>query len=65
MKDAKEKHKRQRGVITQILSRRQTEFVGSLQMNKGFAFFVADTDKKCLIFLFILQSSMEQKTGIE
>src|SRR6187401_1612522 len=46
VKDAKEKHKRQRGVITQIVSRKQTEFVGTLQMNKGFAFFVADGNKK-------------------
>src|SRR5688572_10864644 len=46
LKEAKDKHKRQRGVITQIVSRKQTEFVGTLQMNKGFAFFVADTNKK-------------------
>jgi ribonuclease R len=46
VKDAKEKHKRQRGVITQIVNRKQTEFVGTLQMNKGFAFFVADGNKK-------------------
>ncbi|HET9745275.1 MAG TPA: ribonuclease R [Chitinophagaceae bacterium] len=46
VKDAKEKNKRQRGVITEIVNRKQTEFVGTLQMNKGFAFFVADTNKK-------------------
>src|SRR6185503_1118222 len=46
VKDAKEKNKRQRGVITQIVSRKQIEFVGTLQMNKGFAFFVADGNKK-------------------
>ena len=46
VKDAKEKHKRQRGVITQIVSRKQIEFVGTIQMNKGFAFFVADGNKK-------------------
>src|SRR5215204_2535857 len=46
VKDAKEKHKRQRGVITQIVSRKQIEFVGTLQMNKGFAFFIADGNKK-------------------
>jgi len=46
VKEGKEKNKRQRGVVTQIVSRKQTEFVGSLQMNKGFAFFVADTNKK-------------------
>ena len=45
VKDAKEKNKRQRGVITQIVSRKQIEFVGTLQMNKGFAFFVADGNK--------------------
>src|SRR5262245_47358843 len=44
IKDAKDKHKRQRGVITEVTRRKQTEFVGSLQMNKGFAFFVADRD---------------------
>jgi ribonuclease R len=46
IKDARDKHKRQRGVVTQIVSRKQTEFVGTLQMNKGFAFFVADGNKK-------------------
>ena len=46
VKDAREKNKRQRGVITEIIDRKQTEFVGTLQMNKGFAFFVADTNKK-------------------
>lgn len=46
VKEAKDKNKRQRGVVVQIVSRKQMEFVGSLQMNKGFAFFVADTNKK-------------------
>ena len=30
----------------EVIERKQSEFVGSLQMNKGFAFFVADSDKK-------------------
>ncbi len=38
--------KRIQGVITAVLERKQTEFIGRLQMNKGFAFFVADSDKK-------------------
>ena len=46
IKDAKEKHKRQNGDISQIVSRKQTEFVGTLQMNKGFAFFIADGNKR-------------------
>ena len=45
VKDAGDKHKRQRGVVTEVINRKQTEFVGTLQMNKGFAFFVADSNK--------------------
>jgi len=45
VKDAREKNKRQRGVITEVLTRKQSEFIGKLQMNKGFAFFVSDSDK--------------------
>lgn len=37
--------KRMRGVITEVIQRKQTEFIGILQMNKGFAFFVAEMDK--------------------
>ena len=38
--------KRQQGVISTVVERKQSEFIGRLQMNKGFAFFVADSDKK-------------------
>ena len=38
--------KRLQGVITQVIERKQNEFIGRLQMNKGFAFFVSDSDKK-------------------
>ncbi len=38
--------KRMQGVISAVLERKQSEFIGRLQMNKGFAFFVADCDKK-------------------
>jgi ribonuclease R len=38
--------KRQQGVISAVVERKQSEFIGRLQMNKGFAFFVADSDKK-------------------
>ena len=46
VKDAKENGKRQRGVITEVLVRKQSEFIGKLQMNKGFAFFVSDSEKQ-------------------
>lgn len=38
--------KRMQGVVREVLERKQLEFVGKLQMNKGFAFFVSDGDKK-------------------
>ena len=38
--------KRLQGFISAVLERKQSEFIGRLQMNKGFAFFVADSDKK-------------------
>ena len=38
--------KRLQGVISAVVERKQSEFIGRLQMNKGFAFFVAESDKK-------------------
>jgi len=38
--------KRMQGVVVDVLERKQMEFVGRLEMNKGFAFFVADGDKR-------------------
>ena len=37
--------KRQQGIVTEVVKRKQVEFIGRLQMNKNFAFFVADVDK--------------------
>ena len=38
--------KRLQGVISAVVERKQSEFIGRLQMNKRFAFFVAESDKK-------------------
>lgn len=38
--------KRMQGVIAEVLERKQSEFIGRLQMNKGFAFFIPDSEKK-------------------
>jgi len=38
--------KRLQGNVVDVLERKQLEFVGRLQMNKGFAFFVGDGDKR-------------------
>lgn len=37
--------RRLQGVVEDVLQRKRTEFVGHLEMNKGFAFFVAEMDK--------------------
>ncbi len=45
IKDMKSNGRRMQGVVKEVLHRKRTEFIGQLQMNKGFAFFVADMDK--------------------
>jgi len=37
--------KRREGKITEVVSRKQTEFIGNIQLSTNFAFFVPDTDK--------------------
>ncbi|MBS1759904.1 MAG: ribonuclease R [Bacteroidetes bacterium] len=37
--------RRLQGEVIEVLQRRRTEFIGHLEMSKGFAFFIADTDK--------------------
>ena len=36
---------RMQGEVTDVLERKQTEFIGKLELSTNFAFFVADTDK--------------------
>lgn len=38
--------RRKQGVIVGVEERKQSEFIGHLEMNKGFAFFVTEGDKK-------------------
>src|SRR5690348_12189065 len=37
--------RRMQGEVTDVVQRKRTEFVGKLEMNKGFAFFIAQMDK--------------------
>lgn len=55
--------KRMQGVISAVVERKQLEFVGHLQMNKGFAFFVADSDKKMPDVYIPMQNINEAKDG--
>ena len=48
--------KRMQGTVIDVVERKQMEFVGKLEMNKGFAFFVSESDKK-VPDIFIPQAS--------
>jgi ribonuclease R len=48
--------RRQQGVVEEVIRRRRTEFIGRLEMNKGFAFFIPEMDKP-MPDLFIPQES--------
>lgn len=37
--------KRMQGVIKEVVLRKRTDFIGKIEMGKGFAFFIAETDK--------------------
>lgn len=45
VKEVRSSGKRMQGVVREVLKRKRTEFIGSLQMSKGFAFFVSEMDK--------------------
>jgi len=36
---------RKRGIITEVLERKQTDFIGHLELSENFAFFIPETDK--------------------
>lgn len=45
VREVKSGGRRMQGVVREVLQRKRTEFIGQIQMNKGFAFFIADMDK--------------------
>jgi ribonuclease R len=47
------------GVVVDVLERKQMEFVGRLEMNKGYAFFIAEGNKK-IPDIFIPQGSFNE-----
>lgn len=56
VKEVKHGNRRMQGVVKEVISRKRSEFIGQLQMNKGFAFFVAETDKPMPDFYIPLES---------
>ena len=55
--------RRMQGEIIEIIDRKQTQFIGRLQMNKDFAFFVMDADKPMPDLYIPLQSVNGAKDG--
>lgn len=48
--------RRLQGEVVEVTERKRKEFVGRLQMNKGFAFFIADSDKPMPDFFIPLEN---------
>ncbi len=61
VKEVKSGNRRMQGFVREVLNRKRTEFIGQLQINKGFAFFVAETDKPMPDF-YIPQESINGAT---
>lgn len=50
--------RRMQGVVTEVLQRKRNEFIGCLEMNKNFGFFIAEMDKP-MPDIFIPQSNIK------
>jgi ribonuclease R len=45
IKDMRSSGRRMQGVVKEVVQRKRTEFIGTMQLGKGFGFFVAEADK--------------------
>lgn len=45
IKEMRSAGRRMQGVVKEVVQRKRSEFIGHLQMNKGFGFFIAEMDK--------------------
>ena len=45
IKEQRNHGRRMQGVVKEVLQRKRNEFIGRLEMNKGFGFFIAEMDK--------------------
>lgn len=55
--------KRIEGKVTEVVERKQTEFIGNIQVSKNFGFFTADTDKPIPDFFIPPDKMKEVKDG--
>ena len=54
---------RLQGRIVQVIERKQKEFIGKIEVNRDFAFFIPDTDKTIPDFFIPIQSLNNAKDG--
>lgn len=59
----KDRGSRSEGIVTEVLERKQTEYIGRLEANKDFAFFIADGSRKVPDFYVPTQSLNNAKDG--
>jgi len=55
--------KRMQGAVVQVIERKQSEFIGQLQMNKGFAFFTTDKERRIPDIYIPQQNIHDAKDG--
>lgn len=63
IKEVRSSGRRMQGVVKDVLQRKRTEFIGALQMNKGFAFFIAEADKPMPDIFIPLSNINKAKDG--
>ncbi|HMR92554.1 MAG TPA: ribonuclease R, partial [Chitinophagaceae bacterium] len=55
--------RRMQGAVTSVIERKRTEFIGHIQLNETFAFFIADSDKPMPDFFIPLGNLNKAKNG--
>lgn len=63
IKEMRSSGKRMQGVVKDVLQRKRTEFIGELKMNKGFAFFIPESDKPMPDFFIPLSNINKAQEG--
>lgn len=59
----RERGSRSEGIVTEVLERKQTEFIGRLEANRDFAFFIPDSARKIPDFYIPVQALNQAKDG--
>ena len=63
VKIIKERNNRSEGQVVEVLERKQSEFIGTIEVNKDFAFFIPDTARKIPDFYIPTSGFNQAKDG--